>query len=51
MSLNDFDNFIEGYINFDFIRPKKLSAKRGSGGVSVFVKNDLIKSGLIKRIF
>ena len=46
-----FDNFIEGYINFDLIRPKKLSAKIGSGGISVFVKNDLIKSGLIKRIF
>lgn len=51
MSLNDFDNFIEEYINFDFIRPKILSAKRSLGGVSAFAKNDLIKSGSIKRIF
>ena len=32
-------------------RPKKSTAIRGSGGVTVFVKDWLIKRGFIKRIF
>ena len=46
-----FESFLPGYISFDFIRPKKRTAYRGSGGVSVFVKESLVKAGIIKRIF
>ena len=50
-SSNEFDNFLEGYFNFHYIRPKKPLVIRGSGGVSVFVKNSFIKNGMIGRIF
>ena len=33
------------------MRAKKKSAPRGSGGVSVFVKNDLIQTGRFRRVF
>lgn len=42
-SSNGFDNFLEGYFNFDYIRPQKTLAIRASGGVFVFVKNSFIK--------
>ena len=45
------DNILSGYSSFDFCRDKKRTAPRGSGSVSVFVKQDLIRDGLVKRIF
>ena len=36
---------------FDYCRTKKRNAPRGSGGVSVFVKQELIRDGIVKRIF
>ena len=48
---DNFESFLPGYISFDYIRPKKRTAYRGSGGVSVFVKESLVKAGIIKRIF
>lgn len=48
---DNFESFLPGYISFDFIRPKKRTAYRGSGGVSVFVKESLVKDGILKRIF
>ena len=42
---------IHGYTPFCYSRPKKKSANRGSGGVSVYVKDFLIKDNLVKRIF
>lgn len=48
---DNFDNILPGYSSFDFCRDKKRKAPRGSGGVSVFVKQDLIRDGIVKRIF
>ena len=47
----DFKNFINGYINFDCIRPSKKQAQRGSGCVSVFVKEWLVNNNIVKHIF
>ena len=35
----DFENFLPGFVNYDCIRT--CSVKRGSGGVTVFVKESL----------
>ena len=45
------ENILTGYTSFEFMRAKKKSAPRGSGGVSVFVKNDLIQTGRFRRVF
>ena len=42
---NMFD--IHGYTHFCYFRPKRQSAYRGSGGVSVYIKDILINDGLI----
>ncbi|MCG7876918.1 MAG: endonuclease/exonuclease/phosphatase family protein, partial [Candidatus Thiodiazotropha endolucinida] len=47
----DFENFIEGYHNFDSMRKKKRSVSRGSGGVSVFVRDWIFLKPGVKRIF
>ncbi|MCG8044707.1 MAG: endonuclease/exonuclease/phosphatase family protein [Candidatus Thiodiazotropha taylori] len=47
----DFENFIEGYHNFDSMRKKKRSVSRGSGGVSVFVRDWILLKPGVKRIF
>ena len=49
-SENDFANFIDGYENYDSMREKRRRAVRGSGGVTVFVKDWIIQSG-VQRIF
>ena len=51
VSNDEFENFLPGYTNFNFCRRKKNTAARGFGGVTVFVKDWLIKRGSIKRIF
>ena len=48
---HDFDTFIEGFSNFDSMRRKKRNAVRGSGGVSVFMKDWLVQTNGIQRIF
>ncbi|MEW8546815.1 MAG: endonuclease/exonuclease/phosphatase family protein, partial [Candidatus Thiodiazotropha sp.] len=48
---NDFQDFMDGYTNFDSMRTKKRSAVRGSGGVTVFVKEWLMQTSGVKRIF
>lgn len=48
---NDFENFLDGYAQFHYLRPKKRTAFRGSGGVAVFVKDWLMKTSGISRIF
>lgn len=48
---NNYENFLPSYVNFDYVRPKTRTAFRGSGGVSVFVKESLVKDGVVKRIF
>ena len=47
----DFDSFLEGYVNFDCMRQPKGSAPRGSGGVTVFVKDYLVDGNIIRRVF
>ena len=49
-SENDFANFIDGYENFDSMREKRRRAVRGSGGLTVFVEDWIIQSG-VQRIF
>ena len=39
------------YISFDFCRNKKRTAPRGSGGVSVCVKQELVRDVIVQRIF
>ena len=48
---NDFVNFIDGYTNFDSMRCYRKQTPRGSGGVTVFVKNWLINKRVIAQIF
>ena len=48
---NDFTSFLENYINFDCLRPSRRTSQRGSGGVTVFVKDELVNKRIIKRIF
>ena len=48
---DEFNNLLNGYTNFDCLRPLKRSANRGSGGVSVFVKDWLVNNNIVKRIF
>ena len=47
----DFESFLEGYVNFDCMRQLKGSSPRGSGGVTVFVKDYLEDGSIIKRVF
>lgn len=47
---DDFSNMIPGYIHFDSPR-RNLRGHRGAGGVSVFIKDELFNSGIIKRIY
>lgn len=47
----DFDGFIDGYTNFDSMRRKKRTAARGSGGVTMFVKDWLMQTKRVQRIF
>lgn len=47
----DFRSFLEGYINFDCMRPTRGSAIRGSGGVTVFVREYFVNMNIIKRVF
>ena len=48
---HDFDTFIKGFSNFDSMRRKKRNAVRGSDGVSVFIKDWLVQTNGIQRIF
>ncbi len=48
---SDFDDTLHGYDHFDYIRPRSSRARRSSGGVTVFVKDSLINTGVVKRIF
>lgn len=48
---SDFNDTLHGYDHFDYIRPRSSRARRSSGGVTVFVKDSLINTGVVKRIF
>ena len=48
---NDFNSFLEDYINFDCLRPSRRTSQRGSGDVTVFVKDVLVNNNIIKRVF
>ena len=48
---SEFDNFLEQYTHFDNVRSRHYNAIRNSGGVSVFIRDHLITSGFVKRIF
>ena len=48
---NDFKNFLQGYTNFDAIRKRTRNTARGSGGVTVFVKDWMMQTSGVKRIF
>ena len=41
---NDFKNFLQGYTNFDAIRKRTRNTARGSGGVTVFVKDWMMQT-------
>ena len=40
----EFKHFLDGYESFESIRKKKPTALRGSGGVSVFVKDWVLQT-------
>ena len=42
---------MSGYVTVNNIRPKKNGAVRGSGGISVFVRENLISEKVVKRIY
>ena len=48
---NQFDSFVTGFQAYSSIRKKRFRRGRPSGGVSVFVKYNLIEKGFVKRIF
>lgn len=48
---NEFQNFLPDFRSFDCMRIKRRTAHRGSGGVTVFIRDELLKTNGIKRIF
>ena len=48
---DQFSDILTGFTRFDYMRAKRSSALRGSGGVSVFVNKQLADYNIIKRIF
>ena len=46
-----FQHFLHGFSCFECIRKKKRTAGRGSGGVAVFIRDKLLQSGGLKRIY
>ena len=48
---NDFTNFLPGYKQFRYFRQKTIGARRGSGGVSVFIRDNVYEHYKIQRIF
>lgn len=48
--LDDFSDLVPGYKNFDSPRFGNKKKQRGSGSVSVFVKNTIVESEYIKRV-
>ena len=46
----EFDNFLDGFTNFDRVRVKNPQAIRNSGGVNVFISNRLVDLNQITRI-
>ena len=47
----EFVDFINGYETFEAMRKKRRGMSRGSGGVSVFVKDWVLQTGGVVRIF
>ena len=43
--------FLDGYTNVDCMRAPRVTAQRGSGGVTVFVKEFLVNNNIIRYIF
>ena len=48
---SDFEHCLPNYEHYVYVRQKPPRAVRNSGGVTVFVKNELVRNGIIKRIF
>ena len=46
-----FESCLDGYTNFDCMRTPRGTAQRGSGGLTVFVKKNLVNNNIIRRIF
>ena len=46
-----FDTFVDGYTCFNKLRKKCYERGRASGGVTVFVKLNLIECKLVQRVF
>ena len=42
-SENEFDSFLESYTHYNNVREKPKKSLRNSGGVSVFIKKELVK--------
>ena len=47
----EFGNFIDGYGTFESMRKKRRGMSRGSGGVSVFIKDWVLQTNGVVRIF
>ena len=47
----EFNEFLESYIHFDFVRNMKNTSIRNSGGMSVYIKSFLAKRINFRRIF
>ena len=48
---DEFDPFLDGYTHFGNVREMQRNHIRNSGGVSVFIRNELVKKNLIERIY
>ncbi len=46
----EFDHLLEHYTHFDSIRSRAHACGRNSGGISVFVKTELVKKYFIEQI-
>ena len=44
---SDFSGYFEGYCSFSDVRAKKRNAIRGSGGITVFVKESLVSENIV----
>ena len=47
----EFDNFLSCYVHFDYVRHMKFNSIRNSGGFSVFIRSNLAKLNILRRLY
>ena len=51
ISEHEFEGFLEGFTAYESFREQSKGCKRGSGGVLGLIREIIVKTNFIKRIF